>query len=875
MTQGNRPGLSSVVRMFEMIRTYLVTEERIVQLDRAVLRSKVRELGVTFPNLFLSPAEVEHVLDRLEAEFLVRAGPMRVIEEHGADAGVLWQPVPGSLSADLRRMLERRRWTAGMLASLEEDTLGILSRLVDPADPQARQRLGLVVGQVQSGKTTSYTALVAGALESGYRAVVVLAGRTDELRNQTQKRLDEGIVGLRALAVRGRPVDRLRVGVGLLREELGLSEWPLDCPLQQLTTAQGDFGLRWAMANNLLVGSATNPPVLFAVVKKHRAVLNNLRSWLVSRLHNGPLLVIDDEADDASIDIAAGEDPSETNKAIRALLQCSERSAYVGYTATPYANLLINPDTLHGSLGIDLFPRDFVVVLDTPETYMGPAEFLNPKGQRRHYVTFRDADGWIGTAQVGPMPVSLKEALCEFVLATAIRTVRSQRLDEPRGHASMLVHCNVRVGIHRLITSQIQRFLEDLVNGWGFDLEGEVPRLLQKVFQNLDKVQDQAVHVSWEELSSSGEDEPFGVIGSALGRMRVLMLNSGRGQDGLRYEDAEQTVIAVGGHMLSRGLTLEGLTTSYQSRSMDLQDSLLQMGRWFGYRPGYADLCRVHTTGSLLDSFRNLLDADLELRQDLLDLAAGGGTPFDAALSVVQGDDLRVTSAAKRRSALLVRGLKGGRTLEITWFPRAQARFNEVHAGYRLQQLGSPDDAEPGRYIWDNVGVDWVLDTLEGHQEPQRPGGRSSPAERAMVAVRRAADEGLMTSWRVVVLNAQRDDPERDTVELAGLQLRRFQRVAVGHDDLRLKVVSQPADERFAVGAITDPGNRREVMKAGRNLDVGLLLGYPLLVNVEGEEEQPPVPTFAWAVSMVAHPDDKDRLLGVRAQQEYGLRGEP
>lgn len=889
MSEVQRPSRASLA-LWRMARDSILERDLISLMDRPGLLELLQRILDAGLIQGAGPSDMEAALERLEGEFITRPGPLRIIEEDIGERQK-WLPPPGPLRADLRRYLQTKHWTLGMLAGLDTETALILSRIGDPTTPGTWERAGLVVGQVQSGKTTSYTSLIAGALESGYRAVVILTGRTDDLRDQTQRRIDEGILGRRSSFIPQQAANGSEpVGVGVIRREAGLPDWPLENALLQLTSRDelsgaakggGDFNLPRARANNVVIGTGGTVPLMLAVIKKNTTVLKNLVAWFQEapeRLAGGAMLVIDDEADDASIDIAAGENPSATNREIRRLLACAERSVYVGYTATPYANLLINPDTEHERHGRDIFPRDFVALLDPPATYMGPREFLNPQPGRRHHVEITDAVGWIEQhALHGPLPRSLVWAVQEFIVATAIRAVRTSRMLEDRGHASMLVHCNVRTNVQRDIANELLNLLEQFKAGWEFPVPGGTHDALERAWERLDEHQDQDVRVTWEEISQPQDNLPEGQIGRVLEKIEVKQVNSDRGGGRLEYGREERTVVAVGGYKLSRGLTLEGLTTSYQLRETDTHDTLMQMGRWFGYRPGYADLCQVHTTGALLEAFRMLLDSDEELRLDLLELQEQGASPQQVALSISQPEGMRVTARPKSRQALVVRGSGTARTHELTWFPAARAQDNERNADQQLRLLGEPvhltvNDRPMNRLAWDNVPVSWVLDTLNGHVEPDPQGRMLRPSKRAVYAIEEAVRKGELETWRVVLvagtLPEEGAEEQALTTTIAGHQCRRFQRQSSGTEDIRFDVVSQPVDERFGVGATYHSSGNRNLMKASRDMNVGLLLGYPLITT---DESGKPHHTFSWAVSF-PRASTGTRVLGKRAQQEAGLQ---
>ncbi len=349
----------------------------------------------------------------------------------------------------------------------------------------------MVVGQVQSGKTSNYTGLICKAADSGYKFIVILAGLHNSLRSQTQGRLDEGFLGLDSRTSLAFANTNRAIGVGA-----GGRRHP---PAFTLTSSdeKGDFAKGVA---GRVAGRIGSDPVLL-VVKKHKTILNNLIEWVTSingRLdpESGrmvvsefPLLVIDDEADNASVNTKAIEyerdsdgaivdetNPSEINKQIRRLLHSFERSSLVSYTATPFANIFIDEEERSPKYGEDLFPRSFILRIPPPTNYTGPAEVFgvpaieDPEGIERPGLpvlrTLEDQESWLRTghkkdAAPGRLPTSLREAVRAFLLVCAARVARGQ-IDV---HNSMLVHVTRFVDVQHQVRDQIQGQIDLITDG--------------------------------------------------------------------------------------------------------------------------------------------------------------------------------------------------------------------------------------------------------------------------------------------------------------------------------------------------------------------------------------------------------------------------
>lgn len=538
-----------------------------------------------------------------------------------------------------------------VVQSVDNVTNEILSFLGDPREEASWRRRGLVMGHVQSGKTTNYSALIAKAADAGYRIIVVLAGLTNSLRYQTQVRLDESFVGKSSL------------GDSFMSETYPVANVFKGMPGEDQvvrhpfcgTTQGADFNVTIARGVGATEGNFADP-ILF-VTKKHEAVLGRLADWLRSLRHGspleGPMLLIDDEADNASINTA--RDPGRTtriNERIRELLKCSRRSAYIGYTATPFANIFIDPDTTEKMLNEDLFPTHFIKSLEPPDNYIGAEKLFSEDGDLADICIREVPDDYQDLLplshksghQIDELPSSLLNAVREFVLVRAIRIL----VGEGRMHSSMLLNVSRFNAVQQQIHDEIYRFLQtlnDAVDVWGASPSWERSEPLMQIHKVWREEYAKNAGFCWDEIRS--------VLKRAIAAIEVRLVNMRGG--GLDYAKAPETgmhVIAVGGLALARGLTLEGLTVSYVLRNVGAADTLLQMGRWFGYRPGYKHLCRIHATPEMLAHFREISEAVEELRGDLIRMERMGRTPNEFGLKVRQSPTgIAITAANKMRTA--------------------------------------------------------------------------------------------------------------------------------------------------------------------------------------------------------------------------------
>jgi Z1 domain-containing protein len=541
-----------------------------------------------------------------------------------------------------RKHLLKKGFPPHVVVTLDRLTDKIVDHLGDPLKEGNWARKGLVVGHVQSGKTANYTGLVCKAADAGYRVIIVLAGTLNSLRNQTQERIDADFIGWSTREKR--PIGAATFG-GLRRPVC-------------FTTSVEDF--KKQTANAIAMGlAALNEPVVL-VVKKNKATLENLYSWLSDNnqhnLQNFPMLLVDDEADQASINTSKEDrDPTAINLAIRNLLSLFTRSSFVGYTATPFANIFVDPDTEdemeNGAFYRDLFPRDFILSLDPPDNYVGP-----------HRLFIDDADldcirDIVDNENLLPMkhkidfipeqlPESLQEAICCFFLAITIRLLRGQ---VGKCH-SMMVNgsrfTKVQNFLGGLILESVKQLKQSVAN---YAALGQNEALQNKDISLLHKVFD-------KEFASAGFAWPAvqKKLREATDPVELLILNVGS-QDTLDYSQQNypngRSVIAVGGLGLSRGLTLEGLVTSYFLRNSIMYDTLMQMGRWFGYRDGYADVCRIFMTPLAYSWYSHIADATEELRKDFKAMERAKLTPKEFGLRVrSHPTSLIVTARNKMRT---------------------------------------------------------------------------------------------------------------------------------------------------------------------------------------------------------------------------------
>ena len=611
----------------------------------------------------LTDAEREEVIAELHASLFVRIDRGHFVKEKDHTPWYIAAKVnkPSKFWDRYRLYLQKEKhWNGDTINELDKTTDEIMDLLGNPEQEEPFLRRGLCIGDVQSGKTSTYIGLINKAADANYRVIILLTGTIEKLRRQTQQRIDEGFIGLDSYAFTLEN-DNVQVGVGAI--DPSTSGWAV-------TSTTSDFN---AATAKKIVGQLNNisAPVIF-VLKKNKSVLEKLEHWL--RFYNAnkttktidlPMLLIDDEADNASVNTKQ-DDVTAINKGIRKLLVLFEKANYVGFTATPYANVFIDPDSETEMLQHDLFPRDFIYALEAPSNYIG-ARLMFGEDAPYGYMLEQNDD----CEQALPIkhkkgdvltyiPESLKEAIASFFIANAVRDLRG----DTKSHRTMMINISRFIDVQNQITRVVDSYIRDVKREiHNYYLLGEaalqykaisfVKQVYEKYFAfcAADPAFSNLKHFTWEEIQRA--------LYPAIARIEVRTINGGNAPKNLDYENYEKApddiglrLVAVGGLSLSRGLTLEGLCTSYYYRNSTMYDTLMQMGRWFGYRDKYRDVCKVWMPALSIAWYSYISMATDELRAEVRRMQNEGMTPRDFGLAVrsdVQG--LLVTATNKMRSA--------------------------------------------------------------------------------------------------------------------------------------------------------------------------------------------------------------------------------
>lgn len=819
-------------------------------------------------------------------------------------------------------LLQNANLPKPVVDAIDDITDQTLNNLTDPRQSGSWDRRGMVVGHVQAGKTTNYAGLICKAADAGYKVFIVLTGFHNNLRTQTQIRLEETFIGFDTTSgqEQGR---RVPVGVGAISSDPALR-------VDTITNRSeaGDFNRQ--VANNFAIHPGGRPLVF--VIKKNASVLKNLLQYLqhiaAAKDSDGknvieeiPLLLIDDECDQGSVDTAKmgiedGEpdpehDPKTLNGLIRKIIKTFSQSAYVAYTATPFANIFIHSNAASKEYGEDLFPRSFITVMPTPSNYIGPSKvfgefdteedcrsealpivrpiddfaetmeedekrgWMPPKHDKAHIPTYMKEDRF---------PDSLGEAIFAYIIGCAVRRLRGQG----KKHCSMLVHVTRLTAVQDRVFRQIDGFMKDVKNVVLYGEEGSRDELLADLRELWEKDFLQTTRDLGDPLCPLHHwPEVADEIPAVIKSIKVKQINGAAGDvlDYDRHKEDGLNAIAIGGDKLSRGLTLEGLTVSYFTRPSKMYDTLMQMGRWFGYRDGFLDVSRLYAPESLIEWFEHIADASEELRREFTLMSELGETPKTYGQRVRTHPVLMVTSQVKMRNTAKLLCSYQGSISETVVFDRSSATVkgnfaagealleHAQTAGYFLRSPLYKPGAEtvPGKYLWKGLNSEAILDFLRAYKTPQdvRRVNTSILAE----YIERQIQNGDLDNWSLLL--AAKDPASGSQCSISGLEVGLIERsnhpvVREGENPgaYRIRRLVSPSDEAWDLdkeqferalclgkeeGAARPGGNE---IRACRPSSEALLILYPLKHQERTAPEGTDQPYLGFAISFPGNKDD-------------------
>lgn len=723
------------------------------QIHDSVRAGRTPEEAAARLSTLLPPALVEQALQKYRdasRRVWTMKEPGSIYNKH-FDPWYLGPDPADRLWHSYEKHLRDKGWDAEAIKDIDEASTRVVSLLDPPGKAQIRTR-GLVLGHVQSGKTASFTAVIAKAADVGYRFIIVLSGMNNVLRYQTQLRIDEDLIAA------------------------NLEHWIT------VTNIEDDFASNTNVNSFLTEKHSTK---VLGVVKKNSGRLKRLHKWLTGArpevLRACPVLIIDDEADQASPNSHPKPDErTKINKLIVKLLADLPKAAYVGYTATPFANLFIDP-----SLPEDLYPRDFIVDLPRGKGYFGAEQIF---GRAPLDETEDPIDG-LNVIRLVPehegvqlkppnrdarftfspdITPSLREAMLYFWMAVAARRVRGQR----GKHASMLIHTTQYAAVHRNAKGVIDAFQNTVLKQIR-DGDAALAAELEALWRR-----EQTAFPS-QELDL----EPV-IFGDLMAHMAdVLKVTESKVENGSSptldrvdyQQDADgngRIYIVIGGNVLSRGLTLEGLTVSFFIRSASAYDTLLQMGRWFGYRPGYGDLARVWMTEELRDYFYDLASVEREIRQDISRYKNGNVTPMEFAVRIRQHPALAITAKLKMQHAVQAKMAFNAREVQTivfrhedqAWLDRNLNAARDLIARMRAAGIEAAPVTDKPHRVFFGVPSAQVLQFLNEYAID--PGNSEMPAGLLQSYIREQNQRGHITSWTVAVVTRSEPLPTLGTIDL-------------------------------------------------------------------------------------------------------------
>lgn len=659
------------------------------------------------------------------------------------------------------------------IQTIDRESGEILDLIVGPEAGKPKRK-GLVVGYVQSGKTTNFSAVIAKAIDKNYRFIIVLTGMHSTLREQTQKRLNDYVVSPCA---------------------------DIDKNIHLLTHPENDIKKN---------ASLDTGKRFLAVVKKQKDRLEALLGVLKKANRNGnledmPILIIDDESDQATPNTAnIRENYSKINELIRKIWDQVQQGAYVAYTATPFANFLMNPndeerytefvesddsdksedETIERYPG--LYPSDFIYALGRPKGYIGASHIFG-----NTLLATQDEDGsLIGEVEIDAvrgieeeeaeilrhptrkdggdympeMVPSLKDAVQWFMIATALR-----RRTQKQQHSSMLIHLSHLTETHFEVEKVIKDYISKLKENCGKpEINDAMQSLYEREVARMQAIRPEKIYPDWDELKLA--------VSQVVRETKCIVENSASDEQ-LKYEDKEPaTYIVIGGNALSRGLTLEGLICSYYLRASKTYDALLQMGRWFGFRPGYEDLIRLWTTADIQEDYRYLAGIEDEIREEIRKIE-------DPSVVTVKIRDsrerLNVTSPNKMRNAV-PENINSDKTYQVTVIEEQNDEIlnNNIQALESLiKSIGSTQEAlrekNNGSYLFEGVSVGTIIEYLTNYQVDSSNPGMDSDRLVEWIA------ENVTQNWNVVIYSNTKENQPAQV--FAGYEIRMANRSAVAN----------------------------------------------------------------------------------------------
>ena len=823
-----------------------------------------------------------------------------------------------------------KQFSPDAVSALDKTTDIMMRNIENPNRDGAWDSRGLIVGSVQSGKTSNFIGFLNKAIDAGYKKIIILSGLNKNLRQQTQLRIDEGLLGYDT-AFKEKGVRDFKGPLARKRMILNLK------PIHSATNSKINGDFKFTAAEHFM-NIHTDEPTVF-VVKKNKSILESVIKYFLNapsvhgvsvdskpfriKGHQGdygsyikdrPILVIDDEVDNGSVDTGEqklnekGEfdpeyDPKTINSRIRQILNIFEKKVYIGYTATPFANIFIHHEKKTNEEGLDLFPKDYIIDLPISSNHSGLEKIFNIEKVDGDVVEDREiednyffnivkdnslfhedpdcSEGWMPPRHNRyhipkyeyknddevPIPPSLKEAIMSFILTSACRNYRGYVEDGK----SMLIHVSKFQDVQDIVYKQVSDYLDILRTRMqaGHYLHDDTISKFEEIWQRnfyIHKDKTEEKMPTWQDLLDHKYSLKF-IVNEVCQNIKVL---NGKSDDTLDYENFFNEnnfglhTIVIGGDKLARGITLEGLSISYFLRSakMPMYDTLMQMGRWFGYRMGYEDLCRLYTTDNVIRWFFHISVATEEMRNSFRIMAQQGATPLEFGLKVRTNPNLIITSKTKMRNARKERTSFSREVEEIITFEKnnevIKSNFEEANKFFlNINKPTISGDFDNGlqkwknSYIWKDVGPTDVITFLKNYKKFED--SRSLGCKEYVDYIKNLNNFGELTNWTVCLHGSGSSKVNQKIADKYKVELLlRTPSNQRNESKISLKVITQPRDELIGLedteidaykkslqnftkthDPVTDEKTimqaRRELARYHRSEKRGLLNIYPIL----------------------------------------------
>lgn len=669
-------------------------------------------------------------------------------------------------------LLEYKKWKPKAIADLKKSSDIILDHMANPKSDKLFDKKGLVIGDIQSGKTANYTAVINKAIDAGYKIVIVFAGLTRDLRNQTQNRLDSEVLGYET-KTHGKGNN---IGVGLIN--------PLNIEGLTYADEKKDFGDMKKFFSVHTLDKDVKPIV--AIVKKNKSVLEHLDRFLTqsqsSCYTDGkldiPVLIIDDEVDQASVDTKDADDvenASAINKMIRTILSHLNRYSYVGYTATPFANVFVNPDR------DDIYPKDFILCLPTNEDYCGIKEYFgvdaldenDDSSDHVHdlFVKISDYKDLFSTADKIDVQTSadflnksLKDAIMSFIIASSVKKSRGIE-----GFNSMLIHIARFKNPSTTLKPLVSNYIDELYNKLKYFYDKTIPAYKKFWEENFAPVSERRLGADFHDNWESIKNFLMPTIESIQLNIKVV---NGDSEDLLDYSSTKTgDYIVIGGDKLSRGLTLEGLVVSYYYRKSQAYDSLLQMGRWFGYRRGWIDVCRVFTTVRFMNDFITVGKVLQRFKADVQEMYDMHLNPREVGQRIMYSPNLIPTARNKMKSTTRIKVSFSGGVQQVITFDRKFRDDNLTLTNNFVASLGKGEVRPNRKVVFRHVSPETILDYLRKYKDCSNYYGYGHISIGNWIKyIENLNARGELKDW-TVVLNSLRTQNDSNKINIGGYDI--------------------------------------------------------------------------------------------------------